>query len=465
MALTFVAASAPVFGTTTTNPTAQPTLPTGTASGDRVYIICGSKPSGTAITGTTGWTSLSAGALGSTTVTVLARTYDGVWTMPTLQVVGSTTTGAIGAAALTYRPDSGFQVVSEAVTTGADTTSGTGYSTTGAANLNLASGDAVMALVGATVNATATSPTLTATGATIANLTEQADAGTANGADVSVKAHTADVTAGTSSAAPVHALTLSAAGTGGTVFVRVRQSALPPFTVVGEASNSTSGSTGTTLTVNTPAGTAVGDTIVLIQQNDFYTLSNLGTPSGTAVTTWTEDLGARYDGGSNQMHQKVWTGVVTTSGSQTVVAAVGSQDEEKYIQIIVLPGPGTYVIEDSVEEVEATSNPWVASGVTPISSASLMTVTAGTFGGSTADYTFPGSMTPLTEQDASFASWRSAYEYIGAAGATGTRSITLNATRQGLVTALAIAQAAPGSVTKQQAHVVNRARIIRAANW
>jgi hypothetical protein len=449
MALAFVAASTPVFGTTVANPTAAPTLPAGTASGDRVYIVCASKPSGTAITGDSGWTSLSASVLGGTIrVTVLARTYDGVWTMPTLAVVGTTTTGAIGASAVTYRPDSGYEVTGESVTTGTDTTSGTGFSATGAANLSIAAGDALLALTGVSPTTadgviTATTPTLTATSATLGTVTERADAGSANGADSSVKIHEALVTAGTSSAAPVHALTLSAASTGGTVFVRVRQSALPPFSVRGAAGTGSTGSAGTTLTVSTPASMAIGDTVILWQGNNFYTAANLGTPTGTAVTTWTEHVAARYDGGTNANHHKVWVGTATAAGVQTVIAAVGSQDEEKGIQILVLSG--ACVIEDASSEAEPSSSSWTANGATPTSAASLLVIVCTSQAGSSANFGFPGTMTALAEQDWTFYTHRTGYQFLSAAGASGTRTITADS-KAGVILNLAIAQAPPTGV-------------------
>jgi hypothetical protein len=452
VALAFVAASTPVFGTTVANPTATPTLPAGTASGDRVYIVCASKPSGTAITGTTGWTSLSASVLGGTIrVTVLARTYDGVWTMPTLAVVGTTTTGAIGASAATYRPDSGYEITGESVTTGTDTTSGTGFSATGAANLSITAGDGLLALTGVSPTTadgviTATTPTLTATSATLGTVTERADAGSANGADSSVKIHEALVTAGTSSAAPVHALTLSAASTGGTVFVRVRQTLIPPFTIRGEASNAMSGSGAGTLSTTTPAGTQIGDTILLIHMSDFFTIGNLGTPTGTAVTTWAEHLAARRDGGTNGEHIKVWLGTATAAGAQTVIANSGpSFGDEVYQQIIVFAG--SMVIEYALPETKADAATWVASGVSPTSSASVYVLAGLNGGDADSGYTFPGSMTALTERDSGFCTMRTGYEFLAASGPSGTRTITIvGATRPGAVINLALAPPVPTGV-------------------
>jgi len=232
MGVTLVAGSAPVFGGTVTNPTSVPTMPSGLAPRDKVYIVVASKPTGTAITGSNGWHPLFAGtALGSIRITVLCRTYDGVWTMPTLAVVGTTTTGAIGSAAVAYRPDTGMWITGELVTSGADTSSGTSFSATGAADLSLVAGDVLLALTGVTPGSangvpTALAGAFSAGAATLGTAVEHADAASANGADSGIKIYSAPVTAGPSSA-PTHAMTLSAAGTGGVAFIRVRQAARP----------------------------------------------------------------------------------------------------------------------------------------------------------------------------------------------------------------------------------------------
>ncbi len=83
----------------------------------------------------------------------------------------------------------------------------------------------------------------------------------------------------------------------------------------------TSTTTGTSMTLTLGAGTVTTDFLVLVQANDFYTLADLGTPTGTAASTWS--LRTSYDGGANTHHGKIWTAPVTTAGAQTIIANGG----------------------------------------------------------------------------------------------------------------------------------------------
>lgn len=227
MAVSFVAASAAVNAAASITPT----LPTGSASGDRVFVGIVSSPPTTATSTPTGWTkvvdaSLGTGTVGASTgarrITIAWRDYDGSWTMPSWTVTSGSV--MIGSAA-TFRKSATEVWDTSTVTSGSDTTTtGTGFSVTGAANLNVSTGDMIFAVAGTPANGTATTPTLTATGATIANLTEQIDTGVTLGNNAGIKFHTANVTAGTSTAAPVHGFTFSVSGSssGGAGFVRIR---------------------------------------------------------------------------------------------------------------------------------------------------------------------------------------------------------------------------------------------------
>jgi cytochrome c-type biogenesis protein CcmE len=228
----FVATSTPVISSVAA---VTATLPTGTASGDIVYLTAVTKPATATIATPTGWTLVNTQSLGTGTegagtgpvrISVFSRVYDGAWTMPAVSNGGTAPTNVVSATS--FRPGAGEAFVAETTTQGSDTSLGTGFSVTGAANLSVTTGDMILAVTGITGNTTATTPTLTATGATLGSLTEQADAGNANGNRAAIKVHTAVVTAGTSTAAPVHGMTLALTSTGGVVFVRVRTAVATP---------------------------------------------------------------------------------------------------------------------------------------------------------------------------------------------------------------------------------------------
>lgn len=297
MAVSFIAASAVTSVAGGANPSLTAQLPAGTAAGDRVYYCVVSGPNGTATSTPSGWSkivdaSLGTGALGAATgprqFTVLVRDYDGVWTMPVVSVTTADANAVMVAAAVTFRKSGTEEWVTETTTTGSDTTTGTSFSVTGAANISLTSGDFVLAMAGTSGNVTATVPTLTATGATFANLTERVDSGTTNGNDASIKLHTADVTAGPSSAAPVHGLTLSAASDGGAAFVRVRSLVTPPVVP-------------TEATVGVTAVDPAIDTFVV---SDTYTRADSATTLGTAETgqTYTQQAGSTWGISGNRAY-------------------------------------------------------------------------------------------------------------------------------------------------------------------
>jgi hypothetical protein len=95
-------------------------------------------------------------------------------------------------------------------------------------------------------------------------------------------------------------------------------------------------------TSESPTTTKVGDLVVVVYANDFYALSNMGTPSATGTPTMNAIAGATGDGGSNEAHIKAWWYVANTAGAQTVSATeTGAHDEEKSITAYVLTGADT----------------------------------------------------------------------------------------------------------------------------
>jgi hypothetical protein len=167
----------------------------------------------------------------------------------------------------------------------------------------------------------------------------------------------------------------------------------------------------------------VNDTAYLIQYNDFYSLSNLQTPTGTGVSTW--NLRNSFDGGTNGYHAKVWEGTVTNA-SGTVVVNSSTTDEERYASLVVC-APSTY--DTATFATGASSTNHVASSVTPTTGKTddqLICIWNNTNSSSTEDYTVPGSMTGYTERDVGgTVTWKAASELLTSDVATGTRTATV----------------------------------------
>lgn len=208
----------------------------------------------------------------------------------------------------------------------------------------------------------------------------------------------------------------------------------------GEVSNSSTGATGSALTLTLPASTTVGDVVVLIYQNNWYDFNSLATPTGTAVTTWVEKTDARYDGGTDLNHAKVWVGTVTTGGASTVLANYGGTSdgsEERYAQALVFTSTGTYESGSTTHLASSTS--WTVPGATA-STADCYYITA-LYGNAVTTFGFPAPMVALTGQNIGVSEGRTAWEWRSASGATGTRTVSSSANTDGIPTVLIIRQA------------------------
>lgn len=192
------------------------------------------------------------------------------------------------------------------------------------------------------------------------------------------------------------------------------------------------------LTMTLAASTTVGDKVVLLQANDYYTLAALGTPSGTAVSSWTELTLAQFDGGTfagdgtPRVHFKAWMGTVTTGGASTVIANWASPsggDEERYAHALVFTSTALYDTATSTAQTASTT--WTVPSVTAATDNSyqLVMVANSTTGGLT-NFTFPAGMTTQAEVD-NFITFRSGWGFLSSSGATGTRSITSSASVSG----------------------------------
>lgn len=248
MAITVVGvnnAAAETAGTTTTAGTAAitPTLPAGTANGDRVFLYQNhSDASGSGPTQTTlvaaGWildyidAVVGSGTPGAGTglrgVSCYHRDKDASWsTIPSCTLVSAVQNShAIAvitlrkAATDTWNTPSG---IGPFMDFGTAHTAFTAVST--ATNLTAGTNAISMFQTVTNDNVTASAATITGSGFTSGTLTEAVDGGTATGNDVSIKLHYCQPTVTTNGALLTLAMTLSAASEGG--WVGVQQTVTP----------------------------------------------------------------------------------------------------------------------------------------------------------------------------------------------------------------------------------------------
>jgi hypothetical protein len=142
---------------------------------------------------------------------------------------GTVTVSLSGATANTLRATihrvevpSGYDVSTE-LSTGADTTNGTGYSATGSTSLSWAANDLLFIAVAQNIDSgTQSAQSITASGVTFGTRTNRASTAVTNGNDHRHIVDTVPVTAGSGSSAPTYAYTISASGSGPTAFLRMR---------------------------------------------------------------------------------------------------------------------------------------------------------------------------------------------------------------------------------------------------
>ena len=148
-------------------------------------------------------------------------------------------------------------------------------------------------------------------------------------------------------------------------------------------------------TVNTGAGTAVGDILLCFYGSNYYTISTMGSPT---PGTW--GLEQTADAGLNLPHLKLFSRSVTTGGANEVTVPA-NLDAEIYQQTFVLAGVGT-TNENSAGNSGTGSSSHVSSSVTAVASDDLLLcVSQAQFG--TAYTAAPSGMTNLTnENTASF---------------------------------------------------------------
>lgn len=218
--------------------------PAGIVAGDLLVLVVGNKHPPNGPTTPAGWTLVTNGqGLGGLGTNGGDRgpVYSTIFVKIALGTetgnLSVTLTSAVGAIGRMFRYTKTTAAAWDyAATNGADSTAGTDWSVTGAADPGISSGDLV--IVGSVVNSNRmddpdpwTLESVAATGATFGAATERQDSRTSAGNDLALIVSDHPVTAGTATAAPVFTMTGAPAGrvtvntpTGPSVFLRIRES-------------------------------------------------------------------------------------------------------------------------------------------------------------------------------------------------------------------------------------------------
>ncbi|HEY9411125.1 MAG TPA: hypothetical protein VIP77_16215 [Jiangellaceae bacterium] len=218
----------------------------------------------------------------------------------------------------------------------------------------------------------------------------------------------------------------------------------------------------TTVSVNTGAGTQVGDVLLVFQGIDFGDLGNLASPSGTAGT-WT--LKQNDTLGNGRPHVKAWWRYVTVGGAQTVnVTADTVNGSSIRAHVYVIQGADQTDPFDGAAGNGATSatTSHVCASVSPATSDALLVGCVSSESGS--GYTAPGSFTNRAELDSGFSSGKSGEEALVASGATGTRTFTGPSSNYASVT-VAIKAAAAAVADSPQFIIRAPGRIAPGGRW
>lgn len=205
------------------------------------------------------------------------------------------------------------------------------------------------------------------------------------------------------------------------------------------------------------AGTQVGDTILLVQANAWYSLANLQTPTGTAVANW-GTVKHTMDGGTDDNHVKVWMGAVTTGGTSTVIVNNSTTDEERFAAVFVLAGAIDFDSAASTDS-DAAATSHVAPTVTPTAGKTddLLVCLFGTHTGGSINYTMPGSMTAYTERDVGAVNtFRAASEQLVSDAATGTRTATSSVSVTWFATSVLVKVAVPAEGGMHNSAAIDR---------
>lgn len=188
------------------------------------------------------------------------------------------------------------------------------------------------------------------------------------------------------------------------------------------------------MSINTPSSMAVGDFVLVPHYYDYHTLADLTTPTGTAVGgTWTSQTTSGTV--ANQMHVKLWSGVATTAGVQTVVVNSSTTDATHMPVLYVVDSTGvTITVVGAGQNTGNNTVSHVAPSITNALIDDLLICGVGESPFSGGSYTWPGAMTERSDVVVGTNSVAStATEVLTANGATGTRTATFSGTTEDFV--------------------------------
>lgn len=481
MAVSVLAVATPAATGHTTGSQTDPlvtTLPTGTASGDRVVIVHASN--NTTATAPTSWTVIAqdvqvgptgtapGAGTGRRFLSFYYRDYDGVWTMPTLNLAAATQ-NTHAATAITLRK-SAFDTWDTPTVSSAGqfTAVTTAYSVTVPSFATTSAGVLVVG-VATNDNVTASAESFSQTGATFANLTERADTGSATGNDVSIKAYTANVTTGATNTI-AHAATLSGASEGGSVVVQQTVTGTAPSALVGYTTVTTAGGTVTVTKAAVDAslgGTVTnGDGMIAIHTADTGAL----TDQTAATGTWNLLASLDGGGGSPAGKVKIW---LRTAASEGASWAFGQNAASDGLVTVVVFRDMNVNTTDIVAAITSTATG--TSRVTPDVDHANTAVSIMLAGASvpannvTCTFTSPGGMTEIADAQSTTWACHAVALLVGPSDPTGTKTFTAStATQQGpgVQWAMVIPPTTPTVTFMPPTPIlINQAALVRAHYW
>lgn len=233
--------------------------------------------------------------------------------------------------------------------------------------------------------------------------------------------------------------------------------------------NDGSSKTVSVTTSESPSATRVGDLVVVIHSNDYFTASAMPTPTATGAPTLSAITGGSVDGGSNNPHIKSYTYVANTAGAQVVsTTETGLADEEKMIVVRVLGGADATTPVDVAGGTSLDSNgtSHVLSGVTTTENDSYLIghiQTVGDFNGGT--WSSPGSMSETYDTVVGSMSATGADQQLSASGATGTRTFTSSVNHQMIGVLIAVKAAAAAAALPKPPVVAPSVAARQASAW
>jgi hypothetical protein len=213
------------------------------------------------------------------------------------------------------------------------------------------------------------------------------------------------------------------------------------------------GSATVSLTVSTTRQPQAGDVLIIIHCNDFYTTTEMPTPTVDASTTGvTAITGGTADAGSGNAHVKSYYWVNSATGNRTVsVTETGAHDEEKGLIVYVLSGADTGTPVDVAGNSTSTTNDptWVLSAVSPTSSDAFLIshVNPGSGNSGGGSVTPPGTMTEQYDTNVGGLTIEGATQQLAASGSTGTRTFTPAANANFAGVLIAVRTASGGGAT------------------